>query len=180
VACDRGSRNRRRAGTLGGLALVTALVLAGCNGTHRSTTVTLPTHGMESRIVLSTTHVMAGHPMAATLVVDNPGSAVNLTRITHCRPPFAIYLSNSRLDNQPVIPLDCSSRPFVIAHGTTRLRTTIPTTYSSCVQGPDGDAATPTCLPGAGSPPLPRGTYQAKETFLPLPDPAPVAVTLTG
>lgn len=180
MAWARGSRYGWRAFAVGGIALFTAMLLSGCNGGHRSTAVTLPTHRIGTRIVLSTTQVVAGHPIEATLVVDNPGPAVNLTTVSHCRPTFAVYLSNSRVDNQPAIALDCSWRPFVIAHGTTRLRTTLPTTSSGCQQKPfSGDADMPRCLAAGETPPLPGGAYQAVETSLPLPDPRPVAVTLT-
>jgi hypothetical protein len=173
------SRQRWWTLVIGGL--VTAVLLSGCTGGHRSTAVTLPLHRISSRIVLSTTRAMAGQTIDGVLVVDNPGPAVNLTATARCRPTFAVSLSNSRINYQPVIPLDCSIRPFVIAHGTTRLRFTIPTTYSGCQPGPVGaDANTPTCLPTDAMPSLPHGSYQAMETGLDIPDPKPVAVTLTG
>jgi hypothetical protein len=180
----RGPRFRHwwRAIRLGGLALFPAMLLSGCNGGHQSTAVTLATNRIETQIVLSTTHVVAGHHIDAALVVNNPGPPIDLTAVAHhCRPTFAIYLSNSRINNQPVIALICSPRPFVISHGTTRLRFTLLTTYSGCHQGPGpGGSGTPQCLPAGGYPPLPRGSYEAVETLLPMPMPKPVAVTLTG
>jgi hypothetical protein len=180
VARAPGSRQWWRGRTLGGLGLITLTLLAGCSGGHGSTAATLPTHRIESRIVLNTTHVVAGQDINGVLVVNNPGPSINLTTIARCRPTFAIYLSNRRINNQPVIPLDCSPRPFVIAHGTSRLRFTIRTRYSTCGRGPG--RGEPKCLPDAAVlfPPLPRGSYQAMETLLPMPDPKPVAVTLIG
>jgi hypothetical protein len=180
MAARPDSRRGWRAITRGGVALVFAILLSSCNGSHHATAVTLPTYRIHTQIVLSTTHVVAGHHIDAVLVVRNPGPRIDLTAISHrCRPVLAIYLSNSHINNQPVIALNCSPRPFVVLHGTTRLRTMIPTTYSSCQQGPGGGSDSPQCLPG-GEPPLPRGSYEAVETLLPMPMPKPVAVTLTG
>lgn len=182
MARGPGSRQWWRATRLVSVALFPAMVLSGCNGGNHSAAVTLPTNRIQTQIVLSTTHVVAGYHIDGALVVRNPGPPIDLTEIAHhCRPTFAIYLSNSHIDNQPVIALICSPRPFVISHGTTRLQFTVPTTYSSCQQGPgQGGSGTPQCLPAGGSPPLPRGSYEAVETLLPMPMPKPVAVILTG
>jgi hypothetical protein len=159
-----------------------ALVLAGCGlsafpATNRTTV----------QIVLRTSHVVAGRSIKGELVVYNPKAAINLTdRVgpPHCAPGFAVILMQGHFRNDVNFTLDCSTRPLVIAHGFTRFPIAVRTLYNSCVTlgGGPPSTNTPLCLSGDGIPRLPQGSYEAViqwSTSVPLPRPAPVAVTLS-
>jgi hypothetical protein len=139
---------------------------------------------LSDSIYLDATRVPAGQTIRGDLVVTNNGARMNLTPGTHgCKPSFEIYLSNGRISQVVAFPADCSTEPFYISHGTTRLAFSLLTTYTTCnaagtPTGPDD----PTCLSSGGLPPLPAGSYEARIQWseaAPLPQPEPVAVTLT-
>ena len=164
-------------------------MLAGCGAGEKIT----------DQLVLSITKVAAGRPIHGTLVVDNPGGPIDLTklasielhpgkpgsaRLTGCRPEVAVGLSNRQVSQRPAFDLSCSPQPFLIAHGTTRIEVTALTTYLGCLQpgGSSSQPGTPACLNGNQVPPLPAGRYQASVVWsetVPLPRPRSVTVTLT-
>lgn len=164
------------------LGLTLLVVLTSCGTTN--------TGKLSDRLELSTTHTASGPSIKATFVINNPGSAINLTPASRevggqasggCEPDFAVYLTNGNVNNEVGFNEDCSSAPFLIPHGTTRLPFTLDTTFTSC-----GDPATPNdpgCLASGGFPPLPPGTYKAEVEWsdkVPVPAPKPVSVTIVG
>jgi hypothetical protein len=161
------------------VVVVASLVgLAACNGGGGS--ALRPGH-ITDRFVLSTTVTVAGHPIKGTFVVTNPGGSINLNR--HCRPQFAVTLSNGSPPPDAAFDLPCLSSPFKITHGTNRFRFTVETDYPSCAQ-PGGGPITslnPSCIGGNMLPALPPGSYKAvfDNDGMRLPTPRPVRVTLT-
>lgn len=165
----------------------TAVLLSACAG---------PSSPHEAvAIELHTTKIVAGQSVEGWLVVTNPGHAFDLTqvasihvrsaggRVIHCRPAFAVYLSNAKVTQTIGFRDNCEAAPFLIRSGTTRLPFTLITTYGSCLQ-PGGRASIPTpACTAFGPPSLPKGTYTAKVEWsehVPLPTASPFAVTLTS
>jgi hypothetical protein len=154
--------------------------------TELATTTTIPPAfaQMTVQITLSATRTVAGSPIKGSLVITNPGPAVNLTRLepSGCMPGFGVYLTNGTISNPPAFAADCIDKPLVIAQGTTTLPFTISTMYEACTQqSAETTPEFPMCL-SSGMPPLPPGTYQATIEWsptVPLPQPRPVTVTLT-
>jgi hypothetical protein len=141
---------------------------------------------------LDQTRAIAGRTVKGNLVVDNPGKPINLTpgtrqvngqTLSGCEPELAAYVSNSRVTQEIGFATPCSTMPFLIAHGATRLPITLLTDYGSC--SPVGQVPTPnnpTCLK-SGLPPLPPGRYYAKIEWsqkVVIPNPRPVAFTITA
>jgi hypothetical protein len=165
------------------LATTSAIALASCSSAAGS---------LSTRIVLEATQIVAGQPIKGTLVLANPGEAVDLTAVSHpfghlhspyhCKPAFEVYLTNGVVENEEGFTDECVAKPFVIAHGTTKLPFTLPTTYSRCTQTGPGAPSTPPCGP-TGLPPLPLGNYRATVAWsevVPVPAPSPVTVVVTG
>jgi hypothetical protein len=162
--------------------------LPGCSATPTSTPTSVAPHRLSVRIDLHTTRVATGHPITGSLVVDNPGAAINLTRAEEsaspdCEPAFAVYLSNSRVRNEPGFSSVCTTQPFVVAHGRNRFSFKVFTSYAGC-SPPAGtsEISVPACLPSGGVPDLPPGTYRALIAWserVPLPTPPSVPVVLT-
>jgi hypothetical protein len=167
--------------------------LPGCSATSTSTpTTAAPTSAaprrLSVRIDLRTTRVATGHPITGSLAVDNPGAAIDLTRVEEsaspdCQPAFAVYLSNSQVRNYPGFVLVCMTRPFVVAHGRDRFSFTVLTSYFGC-SPPAGrsEVSIPACLASGAAPALPPGSYRARIAWserVPLPTPPPVPVVLT-
>jgi hypothetical protein len=158
---------------VGALTLMTGLTSCG-----------MATGTLSDRLELATTHTAAGPTIKATLVIYNPGFAMNLTQTGGCEPYFAVFLSSARATQEIGFDKDCQSTPLVIAHGTTRFPFTVETTYTTC--GPPGnppDRNSPLCLSGGAFPPLPSGRYKATVIWsekVPLPTAAPVPVTIVG
>lgn len=159
--------------------------------TVRSTTTTAPRlpggyglipadPSLTDRIVLKSSSVTAGHPIDATLlVVNHSATAINLTKT--CRPSFVVALTNRTYIPRVAFTTDCSSQPFAIVPGTTRLPIKVITTYLGCQQGGSTVSGQPACV-GDEAPPLPAGRYDAVMVGnggLALPEPLPVPVTLT-
>ena len=136
---------------------------------------------LSDRIILRSTHAVAGMPISGFLVVANRGSkTINLTH--GCRPSFAVGLTKNPHSVPAVnFALPCSAASFLISPGMHRLAITVETTYSSCA-APGGSSAVTMarCLPGGREPPLPAGTYEAMlvGSGIALPAPHPVAVRL--
>jgi hypothetical protein len=131
-----------------------------------------------ARLQVGQHEVKTGQPLTATLVVDNPGTAL---RTTACGVPFAIALANQTYTQQVAwSAVGCTSNhSFTIPHGTTRYELTTPTTYTTC--GRDGPSAdSPACDPDGSMPPLPPGPYEVQlDQEQPLfPPPVPVAATI--
>jgi hypothetical protein len=139
--------------------------------------------GLTDRLVLQQTHVTAGTPIKGSLVVMYRGRApINLTR--GCRPRYAVVVTNHRFPLDVAFSADCSTAPFVIKPGETRLAVTVITTYDRCAQvASEVTSSMPACLRGRQiMPPLPPGRYEAVLVGdgLPLPAPAPIPVSLTA
>jgi hypothetical protein len=138
---------------------------------------------LTDRLILPRTHVEAGTPISAVLVIiSHRRQALNLTR--GCRPSYAVVLTNRRFPPAVAFPADCSTRPFLIEPGINRLLVTIVTTYRSCTRiSQQATPRLPACLHGqAVMPQLPPGRYQAvlASTGLAFPAPRPVRVFLTA
>ena len=166
------------------LAFAFAVLLTACGGRN-------PNHEAVA-IQLTTTTIVAGQTVKGWLVVTNPGRSVDLTqaasihvrsageRVIHCRPEFAVYLSNAEVRQIIGFRDSCVRAPFVIQSGTTRLPFTMLTTYGGCVPS-GGKPPFPNCTP-FGPPALPPGSYEAKVEWsehVPLPIASPLTVTLT-
>jgi hypothetical protein len=138
--------------------------------------------GLTDRLVLRQTHVTAGTPIKGTLIVTYRGRVpINLNR--HCRPKYAVVVTNRRFPPAAAFFPDCSLVPFIIRPGVNRLAVTVITTYEACSEvASQATSSSPACRPGARPmPPLPHGRYQAVLVGgggLPLPAPAPVPVIL--
>ena len=172
----------RRGPVAAGVAIV--FVVSSCGATRALSTPSPPA-SLSLHIHLDATRVAAGHRLRGTLVVDNPGSPLNLTRgeRSGCRPGFEISLTRGGVNNFAGFTLDCVSGPFSIPHGTTRLPFSV-LTYSVDCLPPDGQSLTsvPNCLSSGGEPPLPTGFYRAVIDWsepVPLPRPTSVAIVLT-
>jgi hypothetical protein len=139
--------------------------------------------GLTDRLVLQHTQVTAGTPIKGSLVVTYRGRApINLNR--GCRPQYAVVVTNHRFPPDVAFSADCSTAPFVIKPGETRLAVTVITTYDRCAQvASQATSSMPACLHGRQiMPPLPPGRYEAVLVGdgLPLPAPAPIPVSLTA
>jgi hypothetical protein len=148
---------------------------------------------LSDQISLDHTRGVAGKTINGYLIVENKGPAINLTPRTRqvsgrtmpgCQPAFQVYLSNNKVTQTVAFSDVCSTAPFTIGHGTTRLPVTLVTTYTACQQLPNSDptAQVPSCLI-SGEPPLPPGTYNAKVAWsqtVQLPNPKAVTVLLTA
>ncbi len=156
-----------------------------------TTTVPLKSAGLipadphlTTRIELQRTRVTAGTTISGTLIVTNTASApIDLTTAdSGCAPGFQIILGNSQVQQSPGFAAVCSTSPFLIPPGTTRLPVTVPTTYFGCISpGGSSTTAEPVCVHNQ-PPPLPRGHYKAVlagSGQLALPEAPPVIVTLT-
>jgi hypothetical protein len=144
-------------------------------------------------IHLSSTTIVAGQRVSGWLVVTNSGRALDLTKVTsirvgrapgarviHCRPAFAVYLSNAKVTQTIGFRDNCSSASFVIPSGTSRLHFTLSTSYGGCTPSAT-QSPFPACTP-FGPPALPGGRYEARVEWsehVPLPNPSPVTVALT-
>jgi len=137
---------------------------------------------VRDRLVLDKQAVAPGEPVHATLVVVNRGRrTINLSK-GECRPHYAVALRSHTYAPKVAIPATCSTLPFLIRPGVTRLPLTIQTTYLSCSSS-GGVASGPTVPPNcthSGPPPLRPGRYTTvlEGSGLALPQPTPVAVTL--
>jgi len=170
------------------LGLVLCLVLCSCSS---PAALPLPKSGPNEvglRVVLDTDEGRAGPLIKGVLVVTNPYSAINLTQVeeasspARCQPAFQIYLHKGGIGNPVAFTMACTNRPFLLAHGTTRLRFQVFTTYTQC-SPPDGQSVVPVvpCLASGGLPPLPAGSYRTAIKWsepVPLPTPVPVTVVL--
>ena len=138
--------------------------------------------GPTDRLILRQTRVAAGTPIKGTLIVTYRGrEPINLNH--HCRPYYAVVVTNHRFPPAAAFPADCSAAPFIIEPGENRLAVTVETTYLSCTQvASQATSSFPACLHGRQiMPPLPAGRYEAVlvgDGTLPLPAPAPVPVIL--
>jgi hypothetical protein len=134
---------------------------------------------LTDQIVLKSVRSVLGHPIDGALVVVNHGTTpINLTK--DCKPDFVIALTNGTYKPIVAFALICSTQPFIIQPGTNRLPFQVVTTYLGCGNGA-GPSAVPACIHNM-PPPLPTGTYDAVligDGSLPLPEPRPVAITLT-
>jgi len=145
----------------------------------------VPANRLTLTVDLRTTHAVSGKPIKGTLIVNNPGAAINLTKVVKsgCEPAFAIILTQGAFSNGVGFALICTNKAFVIAPGRTTLPFSVMTAYTSC-SPPNGSSsiATPRCLASGGPPPLPVGTYKTAIEWsepVPLPKPAAVVVVLT-
>lgn len=151
--------------------LLIAFASCGGSGTGRIT----------DHLELSKTRVVAGQSLKATLVVNNPGSAINLTRV--CRPAFLVDLVGSSARQDFGFTSDCMSGPFMVRRGTSRFSIPMVTTYSGCIS-PGGQSIIP--LPNcstSGPPSLPPGKYTTQVEWsetVPLPKPRPLTVLITA
>lgn len=95
-------------------------------------------------------------------------------------PQYAVVLTNRQIPPDAVFRLFCPLGPVLIAPGENRLPVTVMTTYQQCSPAKHQAGGIPPC-PDGRMPPLPRGNYEAVLIgSLPVPAPAPVAVTLSA
>jgi hypothetical protein len=155
-------------------------VLVACGAASVGTRPVSMTGGAVSeRLELSTTRVVAGHPISGNVVVVNPGSPIDLSK--GCRPGYLVTVKNSHYAPMVVWPTDCVSGPFVIPNGITRLPVVVSTSYWGCSPSGNTTPSFPRCLAGNRMPPLPPGQYEAQvlwEGSVPLPQAPPVTLTL--
>ncbi len=156
-------------------------------GSVPATTPGTPAHGTDTTgptppaevtatVTLSSTTIVAGSSIPATVTITN--------RTGHdLKEGGCVRLFNVDLSNETIKPTvewpDCLT-VFTIPTGTSTYPVTVATTYHGCGNGPpQGDV--PTCLPGGTMPPLPPGTYQATLYQHPIiaATPPPITVTLT-
>ncbi len=164
-----------------GAVILVAVLLASCGGPAPPQASTR----LSIQIDLRTSHVVAGDEIKGMLVVHNPHAAFDLTKVVrgHCQPGFAVILTKGKFHNYVGFASSCVNAPFVISHGTTQFAFTVTTSFTECL-GPGSSSVNdvPHCPSSGRLPPLPRGSYDAIiewSTSVPLPRPAPVAVTLT-
>jgi hypothetical protein len=140
------------------------------------------------RLELAKTRVVAGSSIKGQLVIENPGSAINLS--DGCRPSVRVVLGNASYQQQVAFPLSCDGRPFFIAHGTTRIPVTVFTTYFSCADPATEEQVLPPALPpatlpawvGNVPPGLAAGKYHTSVVWdgaVPIPLPKSVTVTVS-
>ena len=166
-------------GVVAGLLLIG---LAGCGG---------GTGAITDHIELSAYRVSSGQSFKATFILDNPRKAINLTKVSkeefygpghkpvYCRPWFTIILVSPKARQNVIVAASCSSAPYIIAHGMTRLHSTVNTYYSECTGGRPS-ALIPACIAN-NPPPLPSGKYTTQLVWsetVPLPKPAPLTVVI--
>jgi hypothetical protein len=173
---------------VGAAAATLSVLLASCGGPSTTTPAPSAPSRLSVRIDLRTTRVEAGHALKGTLVVENPGAALDLTQLEtspspHCRPAFEISLTSTTIDNRGGFSLVCTNEAYPIAHGTTRLPFSVLTTYAQC-DPPNGSStvSVPACLPGGEEPPLPAGSYRAVIDWsepVPLPTPGSIGVVVS-
>jgi hypothetical protein len=101
----------------------------------------------------------------------------------HCRPPYAVVVTNHQFPPEIAFSADCPASPFIIKPGENRLAVTVLTRYPGCSEvASQATSRFPVCLHGRQVlPPLPSGRYDAVlvgDGQLPLPAPPPVPVTL--
>ena len=187
------------------MVMVALIVLAGCSGAapqvrRASPTTTIPAvrrGQITDLLVVSTAQVVTGRNLVATLVIDNSGDAIDLTKLatarvneapgklipehTGCKPNFVVNLIGEGAKQQISVTADCEGAPFVIRHGTTRLPFQMTTLYSACLQGGGQTTpALPDCQNGS-VPPLPVGTYETQVAWsetVPVPSPKPLKVSI--
>jgi hypothetical protein len=168
------------------VAVVFALALAGCArpvAAPPGPTVSAPAHRFTLRVDLNRLKAAAGAPIKGVLVVANPNPALNLTSAPGCRPGFAIILTQGAFRDGVNFTASCTARPFVLAHGISRIPFTVITSFTQCL-APDGSSvgSVPACLPSGRPPPLPAGSYRTAIEWsgpVSLPRPAPMTVVLT-
>jgi hypothetical protein len=136
---------------------------------------------ISDRVVLSEHTVSAGTSISGTLEVTNQSpTAVNLTRL--CRPNFAVVIASGVIDQRPGFAQPCTNQPFIVEPGTNSFPISVLTTYFECLPpGSSSLTSEPSCT-GSTMSPLPAGSYHTilyGSGDLALPEPAPVAVTVT-
>jgi hypothetical protein len=103
-----------------------------------------------ARVQLPSTSIGSGSTMSGTLIVDNPGAAL---QIGTCDDYFAVVLtSDIARFHQP--PEDQCLTSMTIPTGTSSYPITISAFFASC-----NAVDTPPCLPDGSLRPLPRGEY---------------------
>jgi hypothetical protein len=138
-----------------------------------------PNPTLTDRIELATSRIRSGRSLDGALIVVNHSTrSINLTH--PCRPEFTVALTNSRYMPLVAFTTGCSDQAFMVKPGTNRLPLHVTTTYLACGQTPSSSTK-PRCT-SSGPPPLPPGIYDAVLIGfgLRLPEPQPVAVTLTS
>jgi hypothetical protein len=177
-------RPRTWAVLAGGIGVITVAIVYGPRSSDSKGVVPPPLAHPSGQLVVSlklnATQVVAGDSIKGTLVIHNPGTALNLTRAEDCRPFAAVFLTKGKFRNSPLVAEKCTSSAFDIAHGTTRIPVTVGTRYVQCTDpGFAPSKSRPRCLSFDGPPPLPTGVYKAVVQWYPpvaLPTPAPVDV----
>jgi hypothetical protein len=131
-----------------------------------------------------------GQTLAGTFVIDNPGPAINLTklardqrtsRLSGCQPQFGVNLVGAKARQTTGFLAICVSAPFVIASGTTLLPFTMTTWYSGCAQSDSHPSAHYRACTANGAPTLPAGKYKTQLVWserVPLPKPQAVTIML--
>jgi len=156
---------------------------------------------MTTRLVLNRTTATAGQPIHGTLVIENTGEPINLTKVGYlevhgkreilgCMPGVLVALGNRHYRQNPAFAAQCEPAAFIVRHGTTKVPITISTFDSDCLQQPGGSAAPgikppPPCRTGPSGtqtiPPLPPGRYSTWVVWsemVPVPQPKAVMVTI--
>jgi hypothetical protein len=171
---------QRRFSRWGTVTLV-VLLLASCGGSASPGA----TNRLSIQLVLRTTHATAGNEIKGVVVIHSPHAALDLTKEVrgHCQPGFAVILTKGSFHNYVGFTALCTTAPFVILHGTTRLPFAVMTSHNECL-GPGSSSVNkiPLCLSSGRAPPLSRGSYDAViewSTTVPLPKPKPLTVALS-
>ncbi len=79
----------------------------------------LSPHRLDVQIDVSSWQAAAEHPITGTLVVENPGAAMNLTQLIKedCEPGFAVIPMKGSFRNDVGYTASCTNKPFVIHMG---------------------------------------------------------------
>lgn len=123
------------------------------------------THGskpIELALILGAFDVHAGDPIRATLVLTN---TTQHSEILPCGLWYRVGLTSPTVQFHPIFPAQGCLGDSVLRPGSSRLQTTILTTYEVCSGPGSPGSTTPKCIPRrAGTPsrmpPLPMGKYQ--------------------
>ena len=140
----------------------------------------LPSTGRVSDYLEFPRRIVSGPLMHATLVVNNPGVAVNLMQT--CNPTVMVTLVKTLPKGPQPEPMECFGGQYILDHGVTRISAIVITTYPGCVDSANVPTTGPTCINGV-IPQLPPGDYLAVATWnwpvAHLPAAQPVSVVVT-
>lgn len=117
---------------------------------------------IEVALILGAIDVRAGDLIRATLVLTN---TTQRSEILPCGLWYRVGLTSPNVPFHPIFPAQGCLGDSVLRPGSSRLQTTILTTYEVCAGAGSTGSTTPKCIPGrtgapSRMPPLPMGKYQ--------------------